>query len=167
MKRLMLVVAALTLALGASAVALPVAVASPDALDSVRAATARYHSLEQARKAGYLAPPECVASPFGGMGYHFENPALMQDGTLDPEQPEILLYAAKANGQLELVGVEYYMEADRVSSVPQLFGQSFQGPMPAHHPGMETHYDLHVWLWQDNPNGLFALWNPTVTCPAL
>ena len=37
--------------------------------------------------------------------------------------------------------------------------------MPAHHPGQETHYDLHVWLWKHNPSGLFAEWNPSVTCP--
>jgi len=36
--------------------------------------------------------------------------------------------------------------------------------MPGHHPGMPVHYDLHVWLWQDNPMGMFALFNPTVTC---
>jgi hypothetical protein len=29
---------------------------------------------------------------------------------------------------------------------------------------MPVHYDLHVWLWQDNPAGMFALFNPTVTC---
>ncbi len=46
-----------------------------------------------------------------------------------------------------------------------LFGQTFQGPMRAHHPGMEKHYDLHVWLWKENPEGLFAEWNPDVTCP--
>jgi hypothetical protein len=41
----------------------------------------------------------------------------------------------------------------------------FQGPMPAHHPGMTTHYDLHVWLWKHNPTGMFAEWNPNVRCP--
>jgi hypothetical protein len=31
---------------------------------------------------------------------------------------------------------------------------------------MPIHYDLHVWLWQHNPSGLFAPWNPDVTCPS-
>jgi hypothetical protein len=25
-------------------------------------------------------------------------------------------------------------------------------------------WGLHVWLWKDNPNGIFADWNPVVTC---
>ena len=26
-------------------------------------------------------------------------------------------------------------------------------------------YTLHVWLWGHNPSGMFAHWNPEVTCP--
>jgi hypothetical protein len=26
------------------------------------------------------------------------------------------------------------------------------------------HYDLHVWLWKHNPNGLFASTNSAVKC---
>jgi hypothetical protein len=37
--------------------------------------------------------------------------------------------------------------------------------MPGHQPGMPIHYDLHVWLWMDNPSGMFAPWNPRVRCP--
>jgi hypothetical protein len=28
------------------------------------------------------------------------------------------------------------------------------------------HYDRHVWVFRDNPNGVFAQYNPKVTCPA-
>jgi len=28
----------------------------------------------------------------------------------------------------------------------------------------ERHYDRHVWLYRDNPNGVFAQFNPAVTC---
>ncbi|MEH0423926.1 hypothetical protein [Streptomyces sp. B21-083] len=48
---------------------------------------------------------------------------------------------------------------------PSLFGVPFDGPMLGHEPGMPIHYDLHVWLWKKNPSGMFARWNPTVTCP--
>ncbi|WP_055526901.1 hypothetical protein [Streptomyces graminilatus] len=48
---------------------------------------------------------------------------------------------------------------------PSLFGMPFDGPMPGHVAGMPVHYDLHVWLWKTNPKGMFARWNPTVTCP--
>jgi hypothetical protein len=26
------------------------------------------------------------------------------------------------------------------------------------------HFDRHVWLYRDNPHGLFALFNPAVSC---
>ena len=134
-------------------------------LKRVKAATARFHSVKQAQEAGYLAPPVCVSSPAGGMGYHFQNRALMNDGVLDPERPEILLYERAANGRYKLTGVEYYLPARQTPAAPVLFGQTFQGPMPAHNPSMQVHYDLHVWLWKHNPRGMFAEWNPDVSCP--
>ncbi len=147
----------------------PLAAADPkDDLQATRAATARYHSVNQALEDGYVAPPAaaCVSHPrLGGMGYHFENPGLMGDDELDPAQPEILVYERKQNGRFALVAIEFYMEADRSAATPVLFGQPFDGPMRAHHPGMEEHYDLHVWLWKDNPTGLFLAWNPEVACP--
>jgi hypothetical protein len=38
--------------------------------------------------------------------------------------------------------------------------------MPGHEPGMPVHYDLHAWVYLDNPLGELAVWNPNVTCPA-
>jgi hypothetical protein len=29
---------------------------------------------------------------------------------------------------------------------------------------MPVHYDLHVWLYADNPSGLFAPFNPSLSC---
>lgn len=133
-------------------------------LKAVRVATARFHSPAQALKAGYLPSPECVSSPLGGMGFHYENPALMADPAVDAARPEVLLYAPTADGDLELVGVEYFHTAAGVTAAPQLFGRAFEGPMPEHHPGMGVHYDLHVWVWQANPSGTFAQFNPTVSC---
>ncbi len=49
--------------------------------------------------------------------------------------------------------------------LPVILGQTFLGPMEPHHPGMVVHYDRHVWLWKDNPNGLYDNWNPTISCP--
>ena len=34
----------------------------------------------------------------------------------------------------------------------------------AHH--FEPHYDRHVWLYRDNPNGVFAVFNPAASCAA-
>ena len=36
--------------------------------------------------------------------------------------------------------------------------------MTGHSPGMPVHYDLHVWLFDSNPDGVFAPWNPSVSC---
>jgi hypothetical protein len=41
--------------------------------------------------------------------------------------------------------------------------------MEGHHPLMPLglhHYDLHVWLFKDNPVGLFRPTNPAVKCGA-
>ncbi len=145
------------------------ATGSGGSLQDAKAATARFHSTVQAEQAGYVMGSPCTSSPLGGMGFHYENPQLMADPAIDPANPEILLYAQGPSGRLELVGIEYW-KADADQNVtttadrPSLFGQPFNGPMPGHHPGMPVHYDLHVWLWQDNPMGMFALFNPTVTC---
>ena len=48
-----------------------------------------------------------------------------------------------------------------------IFGQTLSGPMPGHEPIMPaalSHYDLHVWLWKDNPRGLFTSTNSAVKC---
>jgi hypothetical protein len=40
--------------------------------------------------------------------------------------------------------------------------------MEGHPPFMPaglTHWDLHVWLWEDNPAGVFSPTNARVKCP--
>jgi hypothetical protein len=168
---------ALIFALGAIALAATLAVATdagaspPDAAQAAKAATARYHSVEQALKDGYSGVGEpCVEVPgLGGMGIHYVNGALIADGVLDPARPEILLYAPDANGELKLVGVEYFqVDADQdlatAGDRPSIFGQPFDGPMPGHSPTMPIHYDLHVWFWESNASGTFAPFNPAVAC---
>jgi hypothetical protein len=102
------------------------------------------------------------------MGFHYVSGAAMADGKIDPARPEILLYAPGASG-LQLIGVEYFKpDADQNLSTdddrPLLFGRAFDGPMLGYAPGMPRHYDLHVWLWKRNPAGVFAVWNPDVSC---
>jgi hypothetical protein len=148
---------------------------SPAALDeqlrAVRAATARFHSLTQAEQAGYTLQSACVRNEAGPgvMGIHRINAGLRSDPALDPMQPEMLLYIPDKHGKLRLVGVEYFVwEADwqRVhgpnAAYPTMFGQTF---VRGTH-GIPPHYELHVWLWAENPAGLFALWNPALSCPS-
>ena len=55
-----------------------------------------------------------------------------------------------------------------VPTRPTLFGRQMDGPMEGHAPIMPAelhHWDLHVWLWKDNPAGMFTPTNPAVRCP--
>jgi hypothetical protein len=103
----------------------------------------------------------------GAMGIHFLNGTLITP-KLDPMVPQVLLYEPDGE-KLRLVAAEWFVPLSTgVKERPQLFGQKFDGPMAGHHPLMPTaltHYDLHVWLWKDNPAGLFSPTNPAVKCP--
>lgn len=138
-------------------------------LARARRALARYQDVRVAEAEGYVLKPidgaVCVSDTTrtgGAMGIHYLNPALI-DGRVDPLRPEVLLYAADGRGGLRLLGVEYF-EPDTGQPVPSVFGQPLEGPMAGHEPGMPVHYDLHVWLWHANPDGIFATWNRTVRC---
>lgn len=140
-----------------------------DGLSAIRNATAKYHDVDRALADGYVVASPCVASPLGGMGHHVVNFALVADPAIDPVQPEALLYAPGPNGKLRLAGVEYVaVDADQNVNTdddrPTVHGQPFQGPMEGHGPNEPVHYDLHVWVWTHNPNGMFNPWNPRITC---
>lgn len=152
-------------------------------LGAVLLATSKYHDVNVALADGYQATENCVQAPPGGMGLHYVNPSLAEAAP-DPLKPAILLYLPTDAG-IKLIGVEYsaaamantadgaalWLGADPpdswATSAPSALGQTFNGPMAGHGPpGAEPwHYDLHVWLWEDNPSGLFADFNPNVHCP--
>jgi hypothetical protein len=141
----------------------------PPELEAVRDATARFHSVKQALAEGYVPASPCEKSPAGTMGIHYLNPGLLGPG-VDPLTPEVLIYLPTADGTLKFVAVEYMkIDADQNLATdtdrPFLFGQGFQGPMPGHNPTMPIHYDLHVWIAESNPSGVFAQWNPAISCP--
>ena len=171
LRRLPVIVAAIALlALAGAAVAIA---ASPGPLprewQEVRAALSHYHSVEHATRDGYVPMSPCEETPAGAMGVHYVNPELMT-APIDPMRPPILLYLPRENGQPKLVGVEYWQVDDDQDLAtdhdrPSVIGQPFDGPMLGHAPGMPIHYDLHVWLYERNPDGLFAMWNPAISCP--
>lgn len=186
MKRLLLIAAAgVVTVLGATAgVVIAPANAGdgslPPELQGLRGEMARYHSLGQALADGYVHHEDepCVTSPpapppptgGGTMGIHVVNPALLMDPAIDALRPELLLYVPKGNTKLRFVGVEYMRRAaDQTppidpSDKPSLFGIPFDGPMPEHAPGMGWHYDLHVWVAEASPSGVFAAFNPAISC---
>jgi hypothetical protein len=141
----------------------------PKELQDVRAAVARYNDVDNALAAGYIPGSPCEQSAAGAMGIHYIKPTLMGPG-LDPNNPEVLLYLPGKDGSLKLVGVEYFQaDADQDLTTsgdrPSLFGRGFDGPMLGHNPQMPIHYDLHVWVIEQNPSGVFAQWNPSIRCP--
>lgn len=129
-------------------------------LARVRQATAKYHNEQAAIDAGYVRTDHCVED----MGYHYVNLGLLFDGIIDAEQPEFLLFAPTSDGR-RLVAVEYLIPEEHTDDHPELFGTKFDGPMPEHEPGTTgDHYDLHAWIWSNNPDGILATFNPRVDC---
>lgn len=134
-------------------------------LAKIRRATAQYQDVERAKAAGYIPIEGCVPNPNGegSMGVHFLNPDLRGDGTVKAAKPEALLYEPTENGYT-LVGVEYLANTAKVDERPELFGQPFHGPISPHSKHGAEHYELHVWCWRANPKGMFAPFNPNVSC---
>ena len=130
-------------------------------LKAVRQATSRYHSTTQAIKAGHQPDDHCVSVPaLGGMGYHWVNPSLV-DPVFDPLKPEAILYATGPDGELRLVALEYIVV--NVGQPRPMFGTKpfdIAGtPLPV------PHWSLHVWLYEENPSGIYMPFNPNITCP--
>ena len=137
-------------------------------VETVRQATTRFKDVEEAKKAGYGLLHGCVSGPqAGAMGVHFANGELVGDGEVDAQQPEALLYEMK-NGKMQLLGVEYVVLADawnaKREAPPVLMGQLFNYASTPNRYGLPAFYELHVWAWQSNPSGVFADWNPRVSC---
>jgi len=143
---------------------------APD-LARMRAGTSQYHDYARAVEDGFIAFSPCVGSPTGGMGIHYAHPHRIADIAVDPAHPEMLLYVPTDDGRMELVGVEFMVNAEAWyatghTSPPSVAGVPYDPPNPNHpHPEMASAYTLHVWLWKDNPEGIFAPYNPNVSCP--
>lgn len=130
-------------------------------LKKVRKAAMRYRSFEQAKKAGYAEPYPFNPSPYvPNMGFHYINVGLI-DGEFDLEKPEILLYLPNEQGKLKLVGVEYAIPL-AISPTPP---EGFMGDDDHWHLNPNVaggSWTLHAWVVMDNPDGVFAEFNPNV-----
>ncbi len=149
---------------------------SPE-LQHARAGLEKYQDPIVAIRDGYFSTLACVEyvkggagsihyTP-GGMGVHFLNLQVISP-TLDPAKPQVLIYEPIGD-RLRLAAAEWFVPTEVAGTAhPAIFGQKLQGPMEGHVPlqpkGLH-HYDLHVWLWKDNPAGMFSPTNPAVKCP--
>jgi len=126
-------------------------------LAQARSATAAFQNVGRGLDAGYTPMSPCVEAPgLGGMGYHFVNPAYF--GELEVERPQALLYEPQKNGRHRLVGIEYIAFGLEEDEPPVLFGQPFTWN------DHQEFWALHVWIWRNNPSGMFADFNPHVSC---
>lgn len=123
----------------------------------------------------------------GAMGLHYFRPDLLGvsappsprvDGSgtyTDFHLPAILIYEPQADGAMQLVAVENLVfkaawEASGKTAPPTFHGLAYDAmaddpktPLDEAHM-FTAHYDRHVWVHRENPKGVFAPFNPNVTC---
>ena len=166
----------------------------PAELDAIEAATERYRDVKAAIADGYVLPMKmCIRSvdegepaQLGAMGLHFirpdrlgitaETPRVNGNGThTNFMSPSVLIYQPMADGSLKLAAIENLVWAKAWHDAGNEGPPSFHGNEyyymhdnpeteidEAH--GFEPHYELHFWLYEDNPAGMFSPWNPRVSC---
>ena len=128
----------------------------PD-LNTVRAATARFHDVAHTGHGGYTRFLDCMDDGVSkGMGQHYVNMALLSDnGALDVAKPEALVYD-ESSGTARLVAVEYVVPGAPTDPAPHLLGQTF-----TYLPSLGV-WKLHYWVWRANPDGIFKDFSPNV-----
>jgi|SRR5689334_20690767 hypothetical protein len=159
-------------AAGASAAGAPAAslASAASQIARLRRLVAPFHDFDAAFRAGWSTPvTPCFTSAdlpsqpgTGAMGFHWGNLAYIQDGgAVNLLQPELLLYEPEKNGKLRFVGVEYivpFTDHPATAAAPTLLGHAFSQVPEA---GV---WGLHIWVGRENSSGIFAPWNPKVSC---
>jgi hypothetical protein len=137
-----------------------VSAATNKQLAQARIATAKYHDVANAIADGYV-PIGCE-----DVGPTYVNFGLV-DCTFDIDHPEVLHYITKGD-QLQLVGVEYAIPfVCTPDTAPAGFAGDADVWLHGEGEGGPPVWALNVWLWQGNPNGIFAHDNPNLPeCPA-
>ena len=132
------------------------------AIAELRRATAKYHDVSAALADGFVpVVAGCeeregearVAIPYASI-------ARILDGVLDPSLPDALLYEPAKDGKHKLVGVEMVIPYPlwTAAQPPRFLG------VPLQREDELGVFGLHVWVWRHNPNGMFAVDNPNVSC---
>lgn len=147
-------------------------------LAQIKSATAKYHRLDVAEADGYALDPHCVSNPFlGAMGHHAINEDRIVPAVV-PSEPGVLVYEPMKNGKYRLVAVEFLVPAlpwDAANDGPPMLGEvefadhramTEVGGVPVNVNGGPPfpHYQLHVWVWKNNPSGMYFPFNPNVRC---
>ena len=92
----------------------------------------------------------------------------------DFRKPAMLVYEPQPDGSLELVAVENLVFASawhsKSNAPPTFNGHTW--PLLKDDPatkvdeahGWDPHYEQHLWVFRENPNGSYSPFNPIVTC---
>jgi hypothetical protein len=134
----------------------------------VHQAANRFQDVNAATAEGYVSTASCVSGPNqGAMGVHYVNGAFIEDGVLDVRRPEVLVYEPHERG-LRLVAVEFLVDAQQWDAAnpeaPVIGGQLLNYVGAPNRLRLPAYYELHVWAWKRNSSGIFADWNPKVSC---
>jgi hypothetical protein len=92
----------------------------------------------------------------------------------DFRNPAMLVYEPQPDGSLQLVAVENLVFAaawhGQSERPPTFHGRTWsllkddpRTKLDEAH-GWEPHYEQHLWVFRDNPNGAYSPFNPAVTC---
>jgi hypothetical protein len=125
-------------------------------LDQARQAAAKFADPADAEKAGYLD----IGLFIPKMGWHYLNPKLRDDGKFDWTRPELLVYADDpCGGKRKLVAVEYAIPLSMSKRAPA----GFVGRADEWEANLTFElWTLHAWVYEFNPDGVFAPFNPRV-----
>jgi hypothetical protein len=163
--------------------------ASAQSLSALRSLTASLHDVDAATAAGYgllvapplTAPDGCISDAnMGGMGYHYTRGNNLADDAIDLLDPEFIVYAPK-NGprqddvaRTRLAALEYFLPFSAkwpapsdpaFEKAPSLHDFPTTSDLPDVAFAATTRFGgwmLHIWLWEDNSDGMFANFNTSV-----
>jgi len=128
-------------------------------VDRRREELSRLEDVSTAISEGYQTAGRYVRTDDGVLGTPFVNPDV---DALDETAPNMVLYDLTNEGQYRPLGVKWYVPASERDGPPTLFGRTFDGPTSSPLPFVPEHYALTVWLFRENPDGLFAPYNGAV-----
>ena len=162
--------------------------ATAQALSDLTALSAPFHDVDAAEAAGYglfSKPPltaldGCISSQSeGGMGYHYSRLDNLGDDSVSLLDPEFLVYASKngprkdGEARRRLAAFDYFIpyspkwpdkDDPKFKRAPTTHDFSTMRDLPdiAFAPSRFQGWMFHIWLWENNPAGMFTNWNTSV-----
>ena len=130
-------------------------------LAQARRATAKYHDIDAAYADGFVDAD--IFLP--GVGCHLINLGYL-DGDFELTKPELLIYANCSPGQggeAELRAIEYVTLCGGPPTCTLPPPEGFSGDDDIWTPFTDgSLWTLHVWVWRNNPDGIFVKINPRI-----